>query len=129
MNNDSLHILAVGNWYFICVRNIEGHIALQHTVLCPSIFSLNCVPQLQSNGAYQGVAKTSVRNCSLQTIQLAGSSLQIQIEGCKYLAESLQNVINLWEIHKIDGCNIGLLQRSGSAIAPLAPLKRQNCIG
>ena len=29
---DSLCNLAVGNGYLICVRNIEGHVAPQHTV-------------------------------------------------------------------------------------------------
>ena len=36
--------------------------------------------------------------------------------------EYLQNVRNLREILKIEGCNIGLLQKSRGAIAPLAPL-------
>ena len=36
--------------------------------------------------------------------------------------EYLQNVCDLREILKIEGCNIGLLQKSRGAIAPLAPL-------
>ena len=36
--------------------------------------------------------------------------------------EYLQNVRNSREILKIEGCNIGLLQKSRGATAPLAPL-------
>ena len=32
VGGDSLCNLAIGNEYLICVRNIEGHIAPQHTV-------------------------------------------------------------------------------------------------
>ena len=38
------------------------------------------------------------------------------------ILKSLQNVRNLREILKIEGCNIGLLQKSRGAIAPLASL-------
>ena len=43
---DSFHILATENWYLICVRNIEDHIAPQHTVknLTKAVWDVIFVP-------------------------------------------------------------------------------------
>ena len=47
IGGDSLWNLAIENGNPICVRNIEGHIAPQHTVLGQSITVKDCLIQVQ----------------------------------------------------------------------------------
>ena len=54
-------------------------------------------------------------------IHIPGPSVEIQIEGRK-TSNLYKSVNSLREDLKIEGCNLGLPQKSRGAIAPLAPL-------
>ena len=53
-----------------------------------------------------------------------GTPLEIKIEGCK-TSNLYKSVGRLREILEIEGCNIGLVQKSRGAIEPLSPLYRR----